>query len=102
MKSIPNGTYRHYKGNLYEVLGTARHSETQEWHVIYKTCYGDFSTWIRPLSMFIETVEINGKIIPRFEHIENKTTIRHTNTFVQKEHIDDNSDVLNALNDSLK
>ena len=58
---IPHGKYRHYKGNLYEVLDTARHSETQEWHVVYKTLYGDFSTWIRPLEMFLESVEVNGE-----------------------------------------
>lgn len=66
---IPHGKYRHYKGNLYEVLDTARHSESQEWYVVYKTLYGDFSTWIRPLEMFLETVEINGEAQPRFAYL---------------------------------
>lgn len=103
MKSLPNGTYRHYKGNLYEVIGTARHSETEEWHVIYKTCYGDYSTWIRPLSMFTENVEVNGQLTPRFTYIEEQKKNRHTNTFAPKKNApDDNDSVLKALNDSLK
>ncbi len=67
---IPLGIYRHYKGNDYEVLGVARHSETEEWMVIYKTLYGDFSMWVRPLTMFLETVEQEGKVIPRFRYLD--------------------------------
>lgn len=63
---IQNGIYRHYKGNLYQVLHLARHSETEEWLVVYRALYGDFGIWVRPLAMFTETVEIDGKIVPRF------------------------------------
>lgn len=63
---IQNGIYRHYKGNLYQVLHLARHSETEEWLVVYRALYDDFGVWVRPLAMFTETVEIDGKIVPRF------------------------------------
>lgn len=64
------GRYRHYKGNDYEVIGVARHSETEEPMVVYRTLYGNYDLWVRPLSMFTETVEINGEVIPRFRFIE--------------------------------
>lgn len=63
------GKYRHYKGKDYEVLGVAKHSETLEELVVYKKLYDDKSLWVRPLKMFIENVEIDGKIMPRFEYI---------------------------------
>jgi len=63
------GRYRHYKGNEYEVMGTARHSETEEPLVVYRTLYGDFSLWVRPLAMFTETVEVDGHTVPRFERV---------------------------------
>ena len=71
--SLENGIYQHYKGNLYEVLGVATHSETEEPHVVYKTLYGDYSLWIRPLSMFIELVEVEGYSVPRFAFVESAT-----------------------------
>ncbi|MCP5207029.1 MAG: DUF1653 domain-containing protein [Hahellaceae bacterium] len=64
---IKTGTYRHYKGNLYEVLGTARHSETEEMLVVYRPQYGAQELWVRPLFMFNETVTLDGETIPRFE-----------------------------------
>lgn len=70
IKTIPQGIYRHYKGNLYQVLHTARHSETEEALVIYRCLYGEYDVWARPLSMFIETVTIDGKDMPRFEMIK--------------------------------
>lgn len=60
------GRYRHYKGNHYEVIGVARHSETEEQLVVYRCLYGDFSLWVRPLAMFVETVPVDGQPVPRF------------------------------------
>lgn len=60
------GRYRHYRGKEYEVVGTARHSETEEPLVVYRTLYGDFSLWVRPLAMFTGTVEVGGAVVPRF------------------------------------
>ena len=68
--SMIKGIYKHYKGNLYEVIDVAKHSETEEEHVVYRTLYGDYSVWVRPLAMFIETVELDGQQIARFEYIE--------------------------------
>jgi hypothetical protein len=66
---IPLGIYRHYKGNKYEVIGFAKHSETLEDMVIYKALYGDGGTWVRPLSMWENLIEVDGKTIKRFEYI---------------------------------
>jgi hypothetical protein len=60
------GTYRHYKGGLYEVLGVARHSETEEPLVVYRALYGERGLWVRPLAMFEETVLVDGARVPRF------------------------------------
>jgi hypothetical protein len=60
------GRYRHYKGQDYIVIGVAKHSETEEELVIYRPDYGDRALWVRPLAMFMETVEVDGKQIPRF------------------------------------
>ncbi|OPH33759.1 DUF1653 domain-containing protein [Moraxella lacunata] len=64
------GIYRHYKGNLYQVLHTARHSESEEWLVVYRALYGDYGVWVRPLAMFCESVTIDGKTLPRFELVK--------------------------------
>jgi len=70
MEQIKPGRYRHYKGPEYDVVDVARHSETEEWHVVYRTCYGDKGLWVRPLAMFIETVQLdNGDEVPRFAYI---------------------------------
>ena len=61
------GRYRHYKGNYYTVLGIARHSETDEELVVYRPEYGERSLWVRPKAMFIEPVDVAGKLVPRFE-----------------------------------
>jgi len=66
---LKEGRYRHYKGNLYEVLMTAQHSETEEWMVVYKTLYEKESLWVRPYSMFVEEVEVDGVVVPRFEYV---------------------------------
>ena len=67
LQTIPQGIYRHYKGSLYQVLHTAQHSETEESLVVYRCLYGEYGVWVRPLSMFSETVEVEGKQVPRFE-----------------------------------
>ncbi len=68
-KHIKRGIYRHYKGNIYDVLSTGRHSETEEWMVIYKTLYGDASIWVRPFDIFTEMVEVDGKMEKRFTYM---------------------------------
>ena len=67
---IQAGTYRHYKGNTYQVIGVAKHSETEENVVVYRALYGEGGLWVRPLEMFREKVEIGGKSVPRFELIQ--------------------------------
>lgn len=66
MQSIPLGRYRHYKGNDYSVVGFARHSETGEVMVLYVPLYGEGGYWVRPLSMFTETVAVDDGQVPRF------------------------------------
>lgn len=61
------GRYRHYKGGEYQVIGTARHSETDERLVVYRCLYDNDSLWVRPLVMFVETVAIDGRKVSRFE-----------------------------------
>ena len=70
MTDIAIGRYRHYKGNLYEVLGVARHSETEEQLVVYTALYGDHGLWVRPLVMFLECVSIDGEDVPRFAPVD--------------------------------
>ncbi len=69
MDEIKPGRYRHFKGREYEVLGIARHSETEEELVVYRALYGDFGLWVRPVSMWNETVERDGKTFRRFTYI---------------------------------
>lgn len=64
------GKYRHFKGNEYEVLCVAKHSETQEEMVVYRALYGEREAWVRPASMWNEMVERDGKTFPRFTYIE--------------------------------
>lgn len=68
--TIIPGRYRHYKGNEYQVLATARHSETEELLVIYRCLADNGSLWARPLKMFLECVMINGSAVPRFALLE--------------------------------
>jgi len=67
---IQPGRYRHYKGQDYEVLGTAKHSETEEEFVVYRALYGERGLWVRPAGMFLEMVEVEGKPVARFLHLE--------------------------------
>lgn len=69
MGEIKLGKYRHFKGNEYEVVAVGKHSETLEDYVIYRALYGEGGYWVRPLSMFFENVEREGKTLPRFEYI---------------------------------
>ena len=69
MNEIKPGIYRHFKGNKYEVLSVAKHSETLEEMVVYRALYGEGGIWVRPLSMWNEIVERDGKRQPRFEYI---------------------------------
>ena len=66
---IKIGTYRHFKGNEYLVIGVAKHSETLEEMVVYRALYGDGGLWVRPSSMWDETIERDGKRFKRFEYI---------------------------------
>ncbi len=66
---MQKGVYQHYKGNMYEVVGIAKHSETEEDYVVYRALYGEGKLWIRPKDMFIEIVTVGGKLVPRFELI---------------------------------
>ena len=66
---IKLGKYKHFKGGEYEVLGVAKHSETEEEFVVYKALYDEGDLWIRPIKMFLEEVEFSGKKVPRFKYI---------------------------------
>ena len=66
----PTGLYRHYKGGQYEVIGTARHSETLEPMTVYRALYGAHGLWVRPAAMFSETIEMDGVVRPRFEKVK--------------------------------
>ena len=69
-QSMKKGIYQHYKGPLYQVFNVATHSETEEKLVVYQCLYGDYSLWVRPLAMFSETVEYEGKTVERFKLIQ--------------------------------
>jgi len=66
------GRYRHYKGNDYEVLGTAMHSETHEALVVYRALYGARGLWVRPAGMFCESVMVGGQPVPRFSYVRSE------------------------------
>jgi hypothetical protein len=65
----PTGLYRHYKGGMYRVLGTVRHSETLEPMTLYQALYGQQGLWVRPAAMFSEVVDIAGQLQPRFSRV---------------------------------
>jgi hypothetical protein len=67
---VKPGRYRHYKGQEYEVIGCARHSETEEELVVYRALYGTRGLWVRPVAMFVEQVLIDGKAVPRFSFLQ--------------------------------
>ena len=67
---IKPGRYRHFKGNMYEVIGVAKHSESLEEMVVYRALYGSGDLWVRPTSKWDETIERDGRVFKRFELIE--------------------------------
>ena len=69
LMETPPGLYRHYKGLMYEVVGTARHSENLEPMTLYRALYGAQDLWVRPAAMFNETVDIDGTLQPRFARV---------------------------------
>ncbi len=71
---LPPGRYRHYKGGVYDVLGVARHSETEEELVVYRPRYGERGLWVRPRAMFEATVEVDGVPVPRFARLPDEAT----------------------------
>ena len=72
MENIKNGIYRHYKGNLYEVIGIAKHSETLEEMVVYRALYGEGEIWVRPAKMWNEIIFVDNKQIKRFEFVKSE------------------------------
>jgi len=71
LEKFKKGKYRHYKGNEYDVIGTVRHSESGEWMVLYRPCYGEGAMWVRPFEMFYENIhDAQGELRPRFELIK--------------------------------
>ncbi|MBP3616109.1 MAG: DUF1653 domain-containing protein [Alphaproteobacteria bacterium] len=69
-KIIIGGVYQHFKGNKYKVLCIAKHSETLEEMVVYQALYGAGDIWVRPINMFLEDIEKDGKIIKRFKFVK--------------------------------
>ena len=69
MNELIPGRYRHYKGNEYTVLGMALHGETHEELVVHRQEYGERGLWVRPKEMFLETVEVDGQVVPRFRFV---------------------------------
>lgn len=69
METIRPGRWRHFKGNEYQVIGVAQHSETLEPLVVYRALYGDGGLWVRPVAMWLETVERDGQTVPRFTYV---------------------------------
>ena len=67
---IKPGKYRHFKGNYYEVIGVARHSETMEEMVVYRALYGEHGLWVRPAAMWTENIDRDGYRGPRFQYVE--------------------------------
>jgi hypothetical protein len=81
-QEIKLGRYQHFKGNFYEVIGIARNSDTLEEFIVYRALYddkkfGNNALWIRPKAMFLEEVEVNGKLVPRFKYMKGTKTIKN-------------------------
>lgn len=74
LPTLPLGRYRHYKGGEYEVIGVVRHSETLEPLVLYRPLYNDSGWWVRPFALFVEQIEIDGRLQPRFAAVGEMTS----------------------------
>lgn len=74
---ITPGRYRHYKGRDYEVIGVARHSETEESFVVYRALYGERGLWVRPAAMFLDTVTVDGRFVLRFTRLPVQPSEEH-------------------------
>ena len=92
MNLISLGVYRHYKGNQYEVIGFAKHSETLEDMVIYKALYSEHGTWVRPLSMWENPIEVDGNTVKRFEYVGER---------IETDNLQDLSEALRAIESTL-
>lgn len=86
MAKVETGKYRHYKGHDYEVIGLARHSETEEELVLYRPLYGARDLWVRPKEMFFEQVKIEGKSVPRFQKVSPETTMQAEQPFTLRKY----------------
>lgn len=76
IENFNKGLYRHYKGNQYLVIDLVKHSETEEWLVLYRPCYGEQLLWVRPITMFFETViDVQGSEVARFEFVAAQSEI---------------------------
>ncbi len=85
-QSLVEGSfYKHYKGLLYKLISVARHSETLEEMVVYQALYNDYSIWVRPLKMFMEKIEINGRQQDRFKKVESPVTLNHKEPCIELE-----------------
>ena len=73
--TLEQGKYRHFKGNLYEVVDVARCSETLNEMVIYRALYGEYGLWVRPLTMFVQDVQVNGRTLKRFEYLDEACSV---------------------------
>jgi hypothetical protein len=70
LPALTPGRYRHHKGGEYEVVDVVRHSETLEPHVLYRALYGEGALWVRPYAMFVERIDVDGWLQPRFAPID--------------------------------
>lgn len=87
MNEIKLGKHKHFKGNYYEVIGFAKHSETLEDMVVYRALYGESGTWVRPVSMWNEVVNINGKTMQRFEYVRDTKSEEQIKVLFENEKI---------------
>ncbi len=94
---IPLGRYRHFKGNEYEVIGIARHSETEEPMVVYRALYGEGGLWTRPADMWNEQVTRNGKTYRRFYRLDRIERVEHYERLFDEATISPDSEKLAAL-----